>query len=272
MSTEQQEVQEGIENQEAEGQVEGQDAGEQGEGGEQAAGEQPPKEKVTFDDAQQAVFNKAIGRQHKQTEDQKRANDTLQAENERLQGLVPQAQRPETPAIPARYDFDSDEAHAAAIATRDTVIQEQANFDANQQFNQRQEEAANLARQNEANNALNLSVTTYTERAEKMNISPADLQAASDTINAYGIQDAVVTHILGDEQGPMMTMFLAKNPAELMALSAMTPMQAAVKIAVDIKPKLGEVSNISNAPPPPDTLDGGGLGASKRGPKGATFE
>ena len=239
---------------------------------EQIAAKEKENEPVVFDERQQAVLDKRIARSTKQLRDIELSADELRQENVRLNGLIPEVKRPEVPAIPDRFDFDTDEAYSAAITKRDTVVQEQATFDANQQFNQRQEEAGRLQKQNDENTAFMQSVTTYTERAEKMNITPADLQAASDTINAYGMQDAVVKHILGDDQGPMMTMFLAKNPAELIALSAMTPMQAAVKIAVDIKPKLGEMSNISKAPPPPDTLDGGGVAASKGGPPGATYE
>ena len=216
----------------------------------------------------QEIVNKAIGRQHaKFRTEQERANG-LAAENERLRASLPQETRPGIPEPPDPLDDDFEQ----KLATRDTAIREASAYDVRQDVARTQAIAAESTAQNERLNTFNEAADTYMGRAVKLGLDAVGLQVAGNTIAAYGISEELATHILNDEQGPLITQYLAGNLNELEALRVMPPMQAAVHLANVIAPKISAVPANSGAPSPPDGLSGGGVPPSERGPKGTTYE
>ena len=101
------------------------------------------------------------------------------------------------------------------------------------------------------------------------------LETAGERIHTYGVNPQVVGHILGDDNGHHVTMYLSQNLQELDKINAMPPMQAAVYIENQIKPK---AMPKREAPPPvpEDVIDGEPVGGATGGDfggllKGATF-
>ena len=216
----------------------------------------------------QEIVNKAIGRQHAKFREEQQRADGLQQENAQLRAQMPQEQRPVVPEAPDPMDDDFDQ----KMATRDKAIRDGATFDANQQTATAQATAAANQAQNTRQATLAQSAQTYTERAQTMGLDAADLQVAGNTVAAYGVSDELAEHILNDEQGPLITQYLAGNLNELETLRGLAPMQAAVHLATTIMPKITAAPANSGAPPPSDGLAGGGVPPSSRGPDGTTYE
>jgi len=216
----------------------------------------------------QEIVNNAIGRQHKKFRDEQvRAND-LAAENQRLRANMPQEQRPDIPDPPDSLDDDFEQ----KTRVRDTAIREASAFDVRQDVARTQAVAAEGVAQNERAEKFNQAADTYMGRAAKLGLDATALQVAGNTVVAYGASEELVGHILGDEQGPLITQYLARNLNELESLRNMPPMQAAVHLANVIVPKISAVPANSGAPSPPDGLSGGGVPPAERGPDGTTYE
>ncbi len=215
----------------------------------------------------QGIVNKAIGRQHAKFREEQHRADGLEAELQRVRAQMPQEQRPNIPDAPDPLDDNFDQ----QLEARDKVIREAAAFDVRQEvaIAQRTEAANRVQATQQA--TLAQSAQTYGKRAQDLGLNAAELQVAADMVAAYGVSDDMVQHILNDEQGPLITQYLAGNLNELETLGGMTPMQAAVHLATKIVPKMTAVPTNSGAPPPSDGLAGGGVPPGERGPEGTTY-
>lgn len=231
----------------------------------QADGDAPPGD--TPPDPDPSGYTKAINRKHFEMEEQRRRADAAETELQTLRNAQ-QPSRPEIPAIPDPYD----ENFTDLLETRDKAINEAAQFDANQAQQQAAQQREAYAAQHQQRTELNESIQTYAGRAEKLGVSAAELEVAGNTVAAYGLPDVLAQHILADEQGPLITSYLAKNPNELEALRKLPLMQAGVHISTVIRDKVKAGQGISNTPEPVDGLGGGGAPPGKRGPAGAKFE
>lgn len=84
-------------------------------------------------------------------------------------------------------------------------------------------------------------VQAYSQRAEKLGVSANELQAAGSVVGQFGIDDQLVQLILDDEKGPLITIYLSQNLAELEKLIQMPIIAATTHIATVIKAKAGLV-------------------------------
>lgn len=243
-----------------------------GEGESAPSGDETP-EKVTFSDEQQKVVDGIVGKKVYHTKEAERRAESLQKENDDLRRQLPQEARPEIPVVPDRYDFDSDDQYLQSINNRDAQIAGAAAFDARQSQANEQAAQAQARTQFESDQAQMEQVKTYAERAEKLGVKPAELQAAGQLVANMGIDDQVATFILQDESGPLITQYLAANPLVLDTISRLDPMSAAIQISSVIKPKADQLRpKTTNAPDPLEPLRGSGVPPKERGPSGATFE
>jgi hypothetical protein len=224
--------------------------------------------KVQFTPEQQAIFDKVIG---EKTFKAREAERKFQAAEERLREMearLPKENRPAVPKLPDPYDAD----YETKIAERDRAIQAAAAFDAKQQSAKEQREALERQRFEAKQTELYKTAVTYKERSDKLGIPAPDLQNAATALSNYGISEDLTQFLLKDDQGPLMTMYLAKNPGVLERVTNLSPIEVGAYIASEIKPKLAAVKSRTQAPDPADVLDGGGSPRKDRGPKGATFE
>jgi len=256
----------------------GEDAGEENE--EVIEGEDKPEADAKPDDAPEGEdapeidpddpegFQKRLNEKHKQFKTAEREAEDLRQELELARSLLPKDERPEVPELPDPYGEDFE----GKMLLYTEGVQKVAEYDARVASANQAHQDAVAAEQRRQGEALQLTLTTYTERGEKLGIKPDDLAVAGNAVAQMGISDALTQYILNDDQGPLITAYLARNPIELDALNKLNPMQGAVRIATVIRGKLKTPKGGSGAPEPPETLDGGGVQPSKRGPKGATFE
>lgn len=226
------------------------------------------EKKVQFTPEQQAVFDKVIGEKTWKAREAERKAEAAEAMLRELQAKLPKENRPSIPALPDPYDPD----YAQKIAARDEAIKAAAAFDAKQEVEKSHQQTVQRQREEAQQAELVKSATAYKERSVKLGIAPADLQNAANALSTFGVTEDLTRFLLKDEQGPLMTMFLARNPVALERMSGLSPLEMGHYIASEIKPKLATVKTRTQAPAPADVLDGGGSPKKERGPKGATFE
>jgi len=228
----------------------------------------PPED---FTPAQKEAFRKAIDKKVWQRKEAERkadaAEQALQEAREKLAKYEAPI-RPDIPPVPDPYEDN----FAQKAAYRDAMIVRAAQFD----YEQQQQAQFNLQRAAQAKaeqeqEQLKTVVTTYSKTAEKMGITAEKLATAGSYVAQFGIPDNLAQHILLDDQGPAVTVYLADNPLELEKLVGMNPLRAAAYIESTIKP------NARKAPPPVvpkpvDSVKGSGIAEKERGVPGTVYE
>ena len=215
-----------------------------------------------------AGFTKRINQKHFELMEEKRAREALEAELARLKSQIPENSKPVIPDMPDPYDSDFDE----RMRQREEAIKQSAIYEAQEQIRQARLSEENSTRLAQQQNDLIAAVNNYAGRAKALGVSENELKVAGQTVAAYGIADQVAEFILHDDKGPAITAYLAKNPDQLDSIAKLNPLQAAIHIATNIKPKLTDRSRAADLPDPPETLSGGGVTKRERGPKGATYQ
>lgn len=228
--------------------------------------------RVEFSEEQQRVFNEAIG---KKTFKMREIERELERERQRLAELeakLPTNTRPELPTLPDRYAVSDDEWNQA-LNQYNQALMKQARYDAEQEHKRQAEAQAQQQKQAQQLQEVEQKVTSYRERSQALGVKPEELQQAGRVVGSYGIGDDLARFILDDDQGPLITKYLAGNISELENIASMTPVAAAVHIATKIKPKAAALKpKVSGAPDPLDP-PGRATATQKRiGPEGATFE
>lgn len=226
------------------------------------------EKKVQFTPEQQAIFDKVIGEKTFKAREAERKAEAAEQKLRELEAQLPKENRPSIPALPDPYDAE----YEKKIAARDEAIKAAAAFDAKQEVVKAHQQEVQRQRAEAQQAELYKSAATYKERSDKLGIAPADLQNAANALSSFGITEDLTKFLLKDDQGPLMTMFLARNPIVLERMSGLSPLEMGHYIASEIKPKLAAVKTRTQAPAPADVLDGGGSPQKERGPKGATFE
>jgi len=226
------------------------------------------EEKVSFTEEQQRVIDDIVAKKTYKMREAERQAEEYQRKLADLEAKQPKETRPEVPALPDPYDDD----YAEKIRQRDEVIARRVEFDARQRMTQEQERQKAEQAQYQKQKDLEKQVDSYAKRAVQLGVSKEDLAQAGQEVARFGIGDDIATFIIGNDQGPLITKYLAANPTELDVIARLDSISAAVRIETIIKPKAAQLGKRKpTAPDPVETLSGVGANPTK-GPKGATFE
>ena len=233
-------------------------------------------EKIKFSVEQQRVFDDAINKKtfksHEKERKSQRENEELQRQLSELQAKLPEQGRPTVPNIPDPFAL-SDEEYRRSQANRDDAIRNAIAYDQQQQAISEQQQHLKYKQELQQHEALNERVESYSQKATKLGIKPEELQVAGNVVAQFGMNDDVVQFILDDEQGPLITTYLSKNPIELEELSNLSPAKAAVRIATLIRQKaIALKPKVNGAPDPLESPHSAGTAPKPKGPSGATFE
>lgn len=212
-------------------------------------------------------FQKAIDRQTYKYREEERKRQAVEEQLEKLKSQMPQDVAPDIPPIPDQFDDD----YEAKLKARDDAIKQRVEWDTRQALKAAVDRREQERQAQEAQEAFAKTEQAYVNRAKELEIDPNELANAGQYVGSY-LNPNVGSFILESEQGPLITTYLAKNPAELQAVASMPPMQAAAHIAMNIVPNVTAKPKQTQAPPPPETLGGGGTPPGERGPAGATYE
>lgn len=208
---------------------------------------------------------KAINKQHAKYREEERkriaAEEETQKLKEKLDAIEAQKGDVTIPPLPDRYDFDSDEEFNAQVRMRDDAIMQKAQQDAQQKNILEQQAAAKEAAEKAENERVQTLIGDYTQRITKHGLNTEEIRIAGDTVVKNGIDGAVAEYILGDEDGPLITKYLADNPIIQDELRYLPPIEAAMKINSVIRPNAVLLKpQASNAPDPTEILEGRGAG------------
>lgn len=231
------------------------------------------EQKTTFSEEQQAKVDEIIGEKtFKARQRERELEAQLQAERQakaELESQIPAKQRPDVPPMPDPYE----DSYREKMEARDRAIQQAAEFDADVKA-RNDAQQAEVNRQNiEQAQKWNDTVLAYQQRAVQLGITEQELQQLGDQVANFGVHENIVEFIIRDDQGPLITKYLAQNPTELDSLARTDPTMGLVQVATDVKSKAsGLIVKPSDAPDPPELLKGSGMPPSRRGPSGATFE
>ena len=206
----------------------------------------------------QEAINKVINKKHfEKMEAERKAKEAADkaAELEEKLKQYEAQQVGEVPSFPDRWEYESDEDFAKAQREYNDALTRKAAYDAQQaqtlQAQQAQQQQELIRQQQE----LQQKAISYTENASKFGISAEELKTAGGKVASYGASEGLTMAILADEEGPLITKYLATNPVEVEELSAMNPYQAGAKL-VEIKSKAQALKpKTSNTPPPATKVD-----------------
>lgn len=232
------------------------------------SGEPTQEQKVSFTPEQQEVFDKAIAKKTFKAREAERRAEAAEKRAAELEAQIPRDGRPTVPPMPDPYDAD----YEAKVSKRDQALREAAAYDAKQEAAEEQKREAQRQRQQAEQDELYRNAIAYNERTKQYGLKPEDAQSAAEAVAQFGISKELTQFILKDEQGPLLTTYLARNPVVLEQMQSMSPIELGAHIASEIKPKLATVMTRTKAPEPAVVLDGGGSPKPERGPKGASFE
>ena len=216
---------------------------------------------------------KAINKQHAKFREEERKRIAIEKEavelREKLAAIEAEKGDVEIPALPDIYDDD----YEAQLKQREEAIKRQAIQEAQKNVLTEQQNAQKeVAAQAEVERQNNL-VKGFNGQITKLGLNPEEIGAAVDTVVSYGIDSALGEFILQQEDGPLITKYLANNPLELDDLRNMSPIDAALTINSKIKQASSKLKpEATTAPDPAETLSGKGVGEKKHPLiKGASF-
>lgn len=244
----------------------------------EATSEAPPEEQQEgarkapefSSDQQQFINEHIVAKQVAKRKEVERQYHEMQQELEKLRTSQPQeAGRPAIPAMPDPWEDNFEQ----RVQARDDAILSAAKWDAQQEIEQQYTQHQQQQRQYEAQQQLATAVESYTERAKGLGIEPNDLAKAGEALSSFEMDQSLVEHILMDDEGPAVTMHLARNLHEANELSRMSPIRAAAYIEREIRPKaIRNLKRRTSAPEPIENPKGSGAAEKSRGPKGAVYE
>ena len=183
-----------------------------------------------------------------------------------------QPSRPEIPAMPEPYDYDYD----AKNKLRDEAIAARTRYDSKVETQKEQvliaQEQAVLTHKS----GLKTLTDGYNGTITDLGLDKVEMDKAESTIMPF-LSEAhgpLIKHIMEHKQGPLIVKHLGDNFNDLETVLAMESTDAAVFIATNISPKLGnQKPEKSSTPAPAQTFSGGGSGKSKHPAlEGVTYE
>lgn len=224
--------------------------------------------KVEFTPEQQVVFDQAIGKKTAKAREAERRAEEAERRAEEAQRKLEQFNAPvhrDVPPYPDSYESDFQD----KLKQREAVIAHNARVDWEMQQRQQQDQVAQQAKAQREQAALQETVATYTQQAAKLGITQDRLAQAGASVAQFGIHNDLVTHILADDHGPAITVYLADHPLELEQVASLSPLQAAAYIEREVKPKMRK--KVDPPPAPVPTLKGSGVPEKDRGVSGSRY-
>ncbi len=239
------------------------DAGTVESGADLAAASGGDHEQSTDDNFNKEAANKAINKKHWEAREAERKADAATKRADDAEARLQKLEQGDEPVIPPIVD-QYDEDYEAKVKARDEAIQRKAQFD----FQQKNVADQATRTQNEQVQAQQAKVdglvTEYNDRSTKLGLDAKKVDDAGMRVVDYGISAELAQFILADEEGPLITTYLADNPLELDRLGKLSPMQAAVRVNSVIREKAASLKpKVTQAPEPAEVLNGRGAPEGK---------
>ena len=225
------------------------------------------KEEVTEPEEPKVDYNKVIAQKAFESREHKREAESLRQELAAIKEKEAILKEPMILPVPDQYDDN----YAEQMEARDKSIQEKAQYDASQRVRAEHAEYQRQQQNQEQINQVNERGNKYKENSIKLGVDQAQLGEAANIVANYGIRQDVAMELLSEEQGPLITMYLAQNPQALDAINTANAISLG-NVWSDIKTKASSLqTKTTSTPDPVETQKGSGVGPKNRGPAGATY-
>jgi len=212
-------------------------------------------------------YNKVIAQKAFESREHKREAESLRQELAAIKEKEAILQKPMILPLPDQYDDN----YAEQMVARDKSIQDKAQYDAGIKIQAEQAEYQRQQQQQEQINQVNERGNKYKENSIKLGVDQTQLGEAANIVANYGIRQDVAMELLAEEQGPLITLYLAQNPQALDAINTANPISLG-NVWSDIKDKAsGLAKKTTSTPDPVETQKGSGVAPKNRGPSGATY-
>lgn len=191
---------------------------------------------------------------------------------EELQSQLPQIPENGPVVPPEPEDFWATD-YQEKMAEHKQAMVDRAIWEREQEQQAQQQAEIEQQQQQQRQAVIQQKLDIYQNKAKAAGIDPTALSVAEETIVQVGMDPTVAMHIVNDDQGWAINLWLSKNLEEVTNLQKMDPMTAAVHIATVIKPKAMRANKPKEKlPDPVHTEKGAGVAEKQRGPVGATYE
>tara|TARA_B110000261_G_C13082551_1_gene356522 strand:+ start:1596 stop:2375 length:780 start_codon:yes stop_codon:yes gene_type:complete len=225
------------------------------------------KEEVTEPEEPKVDYNKVIAQKAFESREHKREAESLRQELAAIKEKEAILLEPMILPVPDQYDDN----YAEQMEARDKSIQDKAQYDASQRVRAEHAEYQRQQQNQEQINQVNERGNKYKENSIKLGVDQAQLGEAANIVANYGIRQDVAMELLSEEQGPLITMYLAQNPQALDAINTANAISLG-NVWSDIKTKASSLqTKTTSTPDPVETQKGSGVGPKNRGPAGATY-
>ena len=215
------------------------------------------KPQVDEEAVKQEAIQKAINEKVFKQKQAERERDQYKAQLEEYERKQREEQAKlyqSVPPMPDSFDDDFD----LKIAERDRVIAQKAQYDWEQQSFAKQQQSQHEQAQRAKAEEIHAKAATYNTRSTELGIKQEELQAAGNKVAQYGLTDDLVLHILSENDGPLITKYLAANPNDGYELANMSPYKQGVFLN-EIKAKAAALKpKTTNTPNPATNLQGNG--------------
>jgi len=234
------------------------------------AGEGQHKQKVKLTKEQQELFEQKTAKRVWAQKDAERKARALEQELNALRAERVRTAAPVVPPMPDQFEDGFEQ----KLAERDKAIAAKSQWDAEQAVYARQHHEAEQRVQQQQQQAFEKSVEEYEKRSLRLGVAKEELISAVTVVGNYGIDRGLMNAIVQDENGPLITTYLANNPDAMEEIINRDPVSAGIYIARNIVPKLQpRKTKTTNAPEPAPVLRGNGAPPKdKYYVEGATFK
>lgn len=210
-------------------------------------------------DVDKEAVNKVINKKHFEAKQAQREAEEYKRKFEELQAS--QQVTPQKSAVPPMPDaFDDD--YDTKIANRDRVLIQNAQIEAANQYQSNVEQQAQQQRLAQQQQDFMSKAEKYSNRASELGVSKEELKTTGELLVNYGTNDVLADAILSDDQGPLISRYLASNPMELDKLnnSVLSNPILAGAVFNEVKAKAANLKpKTTNTPAPAARVDGGAV-------------
>jgi len=251
-------------------------APEQDSGSDSATEERPQDqaEKVQFDPDQQEKLNEIVGgvrmKARSEAQDLRARNDALEQRLSQFEAQQPAMGGPlHVPDMPDKFD----ENFESVLAQREQALVETARWEAEQEAKQIIEQQRERDQNVQVAQALHQKGEVFSQRAREIGISEQEQRNAVQKIKDAGVNPMLMEEMLDSPNGPAMLRALDRDVNRLLDVAEKSNQdhKGLIDAMIDLR-QFDATAPQNTAPRPPDMLQGTGVPAQKRGPRGLLIE
>jgi hypothetical protein len=206
---------------------------------------------------------KDVNVQHKRFRDEERGRKKQKERADKLQAEIDELRakdKVEVPPVPDRYS----DTYEDDLKRRDEAIRAKAEQDAESDRLEAERKEKEEAQAAETEAEIKRRAKQFDANTLEHGLDPADTKKAVDQLLEYDLSDNLMDALIDDPDGPLFAQYLAQNPMELEGLMNMSAYALSQHFNGEVRQRAQLLKpKVSTAPPPPETIEGGGAPETK---------